>query len=344
MTISGDSRDGRVARLRLLAMTGCLFVACFIAATARAQTHSASSGQAYPSKPVRMIVPFAAGGILDIVARAVGERLSGSLGQQIVVDNRGGAGGTIGTAIAARAAPDGYTLLTGHVGTHAIAPSLYAKLGYDPIRDFAPITLNATFPLGLFVHPSVQAQSVQDLIALAKSKPGRVNFASAGSGGPTHMAGEMLKAMARIDIVHVPYKGNAGALNDLLGGRVQMFFSNLLTALPHARAGKLRAIAVTTPKRSAQAPELPTIAEAGVPGYDMTNWVGTFAPASTPRAIVMKLNREIVAILESPDLKARFRTQGLDLAGNTPEAFAAFIRAELAKWRKVVKESGAKVG
>jgi tripartite-type tricarboxylate transporter receptor subunit TctC len=317
---------------------------CFVAATAHGQTHSTSSGQAYPGKPVRMIVPFAAGGILDIVARAVGERLSGSLGQQIVVDNRGGAGGTIGTAIAARAAPDGYTLLTGHVGTHAIAPSLYAKLGYDPIRDFAPITLNATFPLGLFVHPSVPAQSVQDLIALAKSKPGQVNFASAGSGGPTHMAGEMLKAMARIDIVHVPYKGNAGALNDLLGGRVQMFFSNLLTALPHARAGKLRAIAVTTPKRSAQAPELPTIAEAGVPGYDMTNWVGTFAPALTPRAIVMKLNREIVAILESPDLKERFRTQGLDLAGNTPEAFAAFIRAELAKWRKVVKESGAKVG
>ena len=324
--------------LRLFAVTFA-----FAAATAHAQVPSTSSEQAYPSKPVRMIVPFAAGGILDIVARAVGERLSGSLGQQMVVDNRGGAGGAIGTEIAARAAPDGYTLLTGHVGTHAINPSIYPKLGYDPIRDFAPITLNATFPLGLFVHPSVPVQSVQDLIALAKSKPGQVNFASAGSGGPTHMAGEMLKAMARVDIVHVPYKGNAAALNDLLGGRVHLFFSNLVTGMPHARAGKLRAIAVSTPKRSAQAPELPTIAEAGVPGYDVTNWVGMFAPAATPRAIVTKLNREIVAILEAPDMKERFRTQGVDLAGSTPEAFAAFIRAELAKWRKVVKESGAKV-
>jgi len=291
-----------------------------------------------------MIVPFAAGGILDIVARAVGERLSGSLGQQLVVDNRGGAGGAIGTEIAARAAPDGYTLLTGHIGTHAINVNVYPKLGYHPVRDFAPITLAAVFPLALFVHPSVPAQSVSDLIALARSKPGRVNFASAGSGGPTHMAGEMLKAMARIDIVHVPYKGNAAALNDLLGGRVHLFFSNLVTALPHARAGRLRAIAVSTTKRSAQAPEVPTVAESGLPGYDMTNWIGVFAPAATPRAIVVKLNREIVAILEAPDLKERFRTQGLDLVGSTPEAFAAFIRSELAKWRKVVKDSGAKVG
>src|SRR6185503_17587800 len=191
--------------------------------------------QVYPDKPIRMIVPFAAGGILDIVARAVGERLSGSLGQPVVSDIRGGAGGAIGTEIAARAAPDGYTLLTGHIGTHAINVSLYPKLGYDPVRDFAPITLAATFPLGLFVHPSVPAQSVSELIALARSKPGQVNFASAGSGSPTHMAGEMLKAMARIDIVHVPYKGNAGALNDLLGGRVHLFFSNLVTAMPHAR-------------------------------------------------------------------------------------------------------------
>ncbi len=312
------------------------FALCFLAPAVHAQT--------YPSKPVRMIVPFAAGGILDIVARAVGERLSGSLGQQLVVDNRGGAGGAIGTEIAARAAPDGYTLLTGHIGTHAINVNVYPKLGYHPVRDFAPITLAAVFPLALFVHPSVPAQSVSDLIALAKSRPGQINFASAGSGGPTHMAGEMLKAMARIDIVHVPYKGNAAALNDLLGGRVHLFFSNLVTALPHARAGRLRAIAVSTTKRSAQAPEMPTVAESGLPGYDMTNWIGMFAPAATPRAIVMKLNREIVAILEAPDLKERFRTQGLDLVGSTPEAFAAFIRSEIAKWRKVVKDSGAKVG
>ena len=303
-----------------------------------------AQAQDYPSKPIRMIVPFAAGGILDIVTRAVGDRLSGSLGQPIVVDNRGGAGGSIGTEIASRAAPDGYTLLTGHIGTHAINPSVYPKLGYDPVKDFAPITLAAMFPLGLFVHPSVPAQSVRELIALAKAKPGAINFASAGSGGPTHMAGEMLKAMAHVDIVHVPYKGNAAALNDLLGGRVQIFFSNLVTALPHARAGRLRALAVSTAKRSQLAPQLPTVAESGVPGYDLTNWVGMFAPADTPRPIVMRLNRDMGAILNAADLKDRFRVQGLDLVSTTPEAFGAFIRSELAKWRRVVKESGAKVG
>ena len=303
-----------------------------------------AQAQDYPSKPIRMIVPFAAGGILDIVTRAVGDRLSGSLGQPIVVDNRGGAGGSIGTEIASRAAPDGYTLLTGHIGTHAINPSVYPKLGYDPVKDFAPITLAAKFPLGLFVHPSVPAQSVRELIALAKAKPGAINFASAGSGGPTHMAGEMLKAMAHVDIVHVPYKGNAAALNDLLGGRVQIFFSNLVTALPHARAGRLRALAVSTAKRSQLAPQLPTVAESGVPGYDLTNWVGMFAPADTPRPIVMRLNRDMGAILNAADLKDRFRVQGLDLVSTTPEAFGAFIRSELAKWRRVVKESGAKVG
>jgi tripartite-type tricarboxylate transporter receptor subunit TctC len=305
---------------------------------------ASAHAQVYPDKPVRMIVPFAAGGILDIVARAVGERLNGPLGQPVVVDNRSGAGGAIGAEITARAAPDGYTLLTGHIGTHAINPSLYPKLAYDPVRDFAPITLVAMFPLGLFVHPSVPAQSVSELVALARAKPGQLNFASAGSGGPTHMAGEMLKAMARIDIVHVPYKGNAAALNDLLGGRVQMFFSNLLTAMPHVRSGRLRALAVSTAKRSLQVPELPTMAEAGVPGYEMTNWIGMLAPAATPRAIVLRLNRDIAAILGAPDMKERFRAQGLDLVSSTPEEFAAFIRSELAKWRKVVKESGARVG
>ncbi len=315
-------------------------------AIAFALSIAAASAQAhvYPSKPIRMIVPFAAGGILDIVARAVGERLGASLGQPVIVDNRGGAGGAIGCEIAARAAPDGYTLLTGHIGTHAINVSLYPKLGYDPIKDFAPVTLAAMFPLALYVHPSVPAQSVSELIAHAKSKPGQVDFASAGSGSPTHMAGEMLKAMARIDIVHVPYKGNAAALNDLIGGRVHMFFSNLVTAMPHARAGRLRAIAVSTPKRSQQAPELPTIAESGVPGYDMTNWIGMLAPAATPREIVLRLNREIVVILNATELKERFRAQGVDLVSSTPEAFAAFIRAELAKWRKVVDESGARIG
>lgn len=327
-----------------LIATSAVFAIAFLAATAQAQSPSGGSGQAYPSRPIRLIVPFAAGGILDIMSRAIGERLTASLGQQVVVDNRGGAAGAIGTEIAARAAPDGHTLLTGHIGTHAINVSIYPKLGYDPIRDFAPITVIATFPLGLFVHPSLPAQSVSELIALAKSKPGQLNFASAGSGSPTHMAGEMLKAMARVDIVHVPYKGNAAALNDLIAGQVQMFFSNLLTGMPHARAGKLRVIAVSTGQRSPQAPELPTVAEAALPGYDMTNWIGVFAPAGTPRAIVLRLNRDIAAILNAPEMKERFRAQGMTLATSTPEEFAAFIRSEISKWRKVVKDSGAKVG
>lgn len=300
------------------------------------------AGADYPSRPIRLIVPFAAGGPMDIMSRAIGERLTQSLGQQVVVDNRGGAGGSIGTEIAARAAPDGYTLLTGHIGTHAVNVSLYPGLGYDPVRDFAPVTLIATLPLGLFVNAALPAGSVQELLALARAKPGSINFASAGAGGPTHMAGEMLKAMARIEIVHVPYKGNAAAPTDLVAGRVHMMFSNLLTAMPHARAGKLRALAVSSARRSPQAPELPTVAEAGVPGYDITPWYGVFAPAGTPRAIVARLNREIGAILGAQDMKERFRAQGVDLVSSTPEQLAALIRSEIPKWRKVVQESGAK--
>lgn len=296
----------------------------------------------YPSRPIRLIVPFAPGGPMDIMSRAIGESLTQRLGQQVVVDNRGGAGGSIGTEIAARATPDGHTLLTGHIGTHAVNASLYPALGYDPVRDFAPVTLIATLPLGLFVNAALPAGSVQELIALARAKPGSINFASAGAGGPTHMAGEMLKTMARIEIVHVPYKGNAAALSDLVAGRVHMMFSNLLTAMPHARAGKLRALAVSSARRSPQVPELPTVAEAGVPGYDITPWYGVFAPAGTPRAIVARLNREIGAILNAPDMKERFRAQGVDLVSSTPEEFAALIRSEIPKWRKVVQESGAK--
>jgi tripartite-type tricarboxylate transporter receptor subunit TctC len=303
-----------------------------------------SNAQDYPTKPIRLIVPFAAGGPMDIMSRALGERLTINLGQQVVIDNRGGAGGSIGTEIVARSAADGYTLLTGHIGTHAINVSLYPKLGYDPVKDFTPVSLMATLPLGLFVNVSVPVKSVADLVSLAKAKPGAVNFASAGSGGPTHMAGEMLKAMAQVDIVHVPYKGNAAALGDLVAGRVQMMFSNLLTAMPHAKAGKLRAIAVSSGKRSAQAPDLPTIAESGVPGYDLTPWYGLFAPSGTPRPIVTRLNRETDRILNAPDVRERFRLQGVDLVTCTPEEFAALIKKEIPKWREVVKKSGAKVG
>ena len=303
-----------------------------------------SSAQEYPTRPIRLIVPFAAGGPMDIMSRALGERLTTHLGQQVVVDNRGGAGGSIGTEIVARSAADGYTLLTGHIGTHAINVSLYPKLGYDPVKDFAPVSLMATLPLGLFVNVSVPVKSVVDLVSLAKARPGAVNFASAGSGGPTHMAGEMLKAMAQVDIVHVPYKGNAAALGDLVAGRVQMMFSNLLTAMPHAKAGKLRAIAVSSGKRSAQAPDLPTVAESGVPGYDLTPWYGLFAPFGTPRAIVTRLHRETDRILNAPDVRERFRLQGVDLVTSTPEEFAALIQREIPKWREVVKKSGARVG
>lgn len=305
---------------------------------------SIANSQEYPTKPIRLIVPFAPGGPTDIMSRAIAERFTPRVGQPLVVDNRPGAGGGIGSEIASRSAPDGYTMLLGHIGTHAINASLYPKLGYDAVKDFAPITLIATLPLGMFVNASVPAQSVKELLALAKAKPGQINFASAGSGGPTHMAGEMLKAMAKVDIVHVPYKGNAAALTDLVAGRVQVMFSNLLTATPHARAGKLRAIATSGAKRSPQAPELPTVAESGVPGYDLTPWYGVLLPAGTPRAIVMRLNREIGDILTHPEMADRFRAQGIDLATSTPEAFAALIKSEIPKWRKVVRDSGATAG
>jgi tripartite-type tricarboxylate transporter receptor subunit TctC len=303
-----------------------------------------AGSQDYPTRPIRLIVPFAPGGPTDIMSRAISERITSRLGQPLVVDNRPGAGGGIGSELAARSAPDGYTMLLGHIGTHAINASLYQKLGYDPVRDFAPITMIATLPLGLWVNASVPAASVNELVALAKAKPGSINFGSAGSGGPTHMAGEMLKAMARIEIVHVPYKGNAAALTDLVAGRVQMMFSNLLTAGPHARAGKLRGLAVSSARRSSQAPELPTVAESGVPGYDITPWYGVLFPAGTPRAIVLRLNQEIGGILTTPEVAERFRAQGVDFVTSTPEAFGALIKSEIPKWRKVVKESGATAG
>jgi tripartite-type tricarboxylate transporter receptor subunit TctC len=306
--------------------------------------HALAASAPYPAKPIRLIVPFAPGGPMDIMSRALGERLTASLHQQIVVDNRGGAGGSIGTEIVAHSAPDGYTLLTGHIGTHAINVSLYPRLGYDPVKDFAPISMIATLPLALFVNAAVPAKSVSELVALAKARPGQINFGSAGSGGATHMAGEMFKAMAGIDIVHVPYKGNAASLADLMAGRVQMMFSNLLTAMPHVKSGKLRVLAISTAKRSPQAPGLPTITESGVPGYDFTPWYGIFAPAGTPRTIVMRLNHEVIHILNAPDLKDRFRSQGIDLVTSSPEAFATLIRKEIPKWRAIVKQSGARVG
>jgi len=298
----------------------------------------------YPSRPIRLIVPFAPGGPMDILSRAIGEKLTARFGHQVVVDNRGGASGTIGAELAARAAPDGHTLLAGHSGTHVVNVSLFPKLRYDPVKDFAPITLTATLPMALVVNPALPAKSVGELIALARAKPGEINFATASSGGPTHMSAVLLKTLANIDIVHVPYNGNAPALNDVMAGRVQMMFSNLLTSAPLARAGRLRILAVTTGKRTQQAPELPTIAEAALPGYDYTPWFAVFAPAGTPPAIVRLLNAEVKRALESPDMQARFRTQAVDLTTSTPEELAALIRSEIPKWREVVKKSGARPG
>lgn len=318
-----------------------LFIA--VSCSLTAGTVASQNSQPYPNRPVRWIVPFAPSGPTDLMSRAVAEKLSQRLGQQFVVDNRPGAGGNIGAEVVSKSAPDGYTLMIGHVGTHAINATLYPKLAFDPVQDFSAITLIATLPLALVIHPSVAAKDVKELITYAKAHPGKLNFASAGNGGPTHLTGELLKASAGIDIVHVPYKGNAAALLDLTAGRVQMMFSNLLTSMPHVRAGKLRAIAISSPQRTPQAPELPTIAESGVPGFSSVPWYGVLGPARMPRAIVDKLNSEIARSLAQPDIKERFVSQGIDMQASTPEQFGALIKTDVVKWRKVVRDSGAKV-
>jgi len=304
---------------------------------------SASAADAYPSKSIRMVVPFNAGGTTDILARAIGQKLSEVFGQQVVVDNRAGAGGNIGADVVAKSAPDGYTLLMGTVGTHAINPSLYAKMPFDHLKDFVPITQVAAVSNVLVVHPSVPAKSVAELIALAKAKPGKLNFASSGNGTSIHLSGELFKTLTGVDMVHIPYKGSAPAITDLLGGQVNLMFDNLPSALPHIKTGKLRALGVTSSKRAPALPDAPTIAEAGVPGFEATSWFGVFAPAGTPKEVVARLHKEIVKALNSPDTKERLSGQGADLIGNTPEQFAAYIAAETTKWAKVVKASGAKV-
>ena len=302
-----------------------------------------AKAQDYPTKPIRLVVPFAAGGATDVLARLVGERLTASLGQQVVVDNRPGAGGNIGSDLVARAEPDGYTILMGAVGTHAINPSLYPKMPYDPVKDFAPVTLVASVPNVLVVNPEVPANSVQELIDLAKAKPGELNFASSGNGTSIHLSGELFKAMTGTDIVHVPYKGSGPAVTDLLGGQVQMMFDNMPSSLPHVKAGKLRALGVTSAKRSPALPEVPTIAEAGVPGYDATSWFGILAPAGTPEPVVTRLQGAIVQALGEPEMRQRMADLGAEPVGDTPAEFGQFIAAEIAKWAKVVNDAGVKL-
>ena len=297
--------------------------------------------QAYPTKPVTIIVPFAAGGTTDILARIIGQALTAELGQSVVVDNRAGAGGNIGGQAAAKAAPDGHTLFMGTVGTHAINASLYKKMPFDPVKDFAPLTRVANVPNLLVANPAQPYKSVKDLIAYAKANPGKVNFGSSGNGSSIHLSGELFKSLAKVDMQHVPYKGSAPAVTDLLGNQIGIMFDNMPSAIQHVRSGKLVPLAVTTAKRSPELPNVPTIAEAGVPGYEATSWFGMFAPAGTPAPVLAKLNDAIVKVLAQPDVKKKINEQGAEVYSETPEQFAAFIQAESVKWGKVVKESGA---
>ncbi len=300
----------------------------------------AALAQAWPSRPVRLVVPFAAGaGTNDIMARLVGQHLGARLGQPVVIENRPGAGGIAGTEAAAKAAPDGYTFLMTNVSL-VISPYLYAKLPYDPQKDFVPVTLVATAPLMLVVHPSVEAKSVQELIGLAKANPGRLTYGSGGVGSTPHLAGELFKSLAGIDVLHVPYKGGAPALNDLIGGQLSFMIENVPGTMPFARAGKLRALAVTSAKRTSLDPALPTMAEAGVPGYEVVGWNGIVAVASTPPAIVARVQAETANVLRLPEVRERLVTLGAEAVGSTQEEFAAFMRVEDARWGRIIREKG----
>ncbi|MEO8203045.1 MAG: tripartite tricarboxylate transporter substrate binding protein [Betaproteobacteria bacterium] len=299
--------------------------------------------QTWPSKPVRLIVPYPPGGSADILARAIGQKLAERLGQQVVIDNRPGAGTAIGAEATAKAAADGYTVMLGTVSSHAINPALTPGLKYDPVKDFAPVSLVASIPFALIVHPSLPVHSVKELIALAKSKPGALNFSSAGTGTSNHLAGELFKSMTGTFMVHIPYKGSAPALTDLIGGQVQLMFDLVLTTAPHVKSGAVRALAVTGRERSAALPGVPTVAESGVPGYEVSAWFGIFAPAGTPAAVIGTLNAETVKALRQPDLRDRMASQGAEPVTSTPEQFAAYVKEELAKWTRVVKASGMKV-
>jgi tripartite-type tricarboxylate transporter receptor subunit TctC len=290
-----------------------------------------------------MIVPFPAGGATDIVGRLIAQKLVEAWGQQVIVDNRGGAGGTIGSELAAKSPPDGYTILVGTSSTHAIAPSLYGRLGYDPVRDFVPVTLIANATILLAVHPSVPVRNVRELIALAKREPNALTFASSGNGGISHLVGEHFKSVAGIQMLHVPYKGDTPALFDLASGQVHLMFGTAVSFLPYVQSKRLNALAVTNPKRSPIVPAVPTVVESGLPGFEALQWFGIFAPAGTPKDIVAKLHNEIVRILRLPDVRERMTALGAEVVGSSPEQFASFQKADTAKWAKVVKTSGAKI-
>ena len=315
-------------------IAGAAIVACTSVAHAQPQS-------TYPVKPIRIIVPQSPGASTDLTARLIGQKLSAALSQPVIIDNRPGAGSIIGTDLVAKAAPDGYTLLV-VASSITLNPTLHKDLPFDPTRDLAPITQISAFPNMLVVHPAVPVKTVKDLITLAKAKPGSINYGSSGSATGTHLSAELFKYMTGIEMVHVPYRGGGPAVQALLGGQVQLNFATIVSVLPHVRSGKLRAVAVTTAKRSPSAPDVPTIAESGVPGYDHAPWNGFLAPAKTPRVIVARLNEETARLLRAPDVQSVFTNEGAEPVGNSPEEFAAIIKSETAKWAKVIRAAGIK--
>lgn len=312
-----------------------------IACSATGNTYAQSAAN-YPSKPVRFIAPFPPGGSTDLLARLVAQKLTEAWGQQVIVENRGGAAGTIGVELAARAAPDGYTIVMGHVGTFGVNPTLYPKLSYDAIRDFAPVTVLATVPNGMAVHPSLPVKTARDFIALARARPGELLYASGGSGSASHLAGEYFKLLTKINMVHVPYKGTAPAMISMISGETTMTITGMVALGPHVKSNRLKLLGVATMKRLSIAPDVPTIHESGVPGYDANQWYGVLTQAAVPRDIVNKLHADIVKVMARADVRERLAADGAEAVANTPEQFAAHIKAEIARWAPVVKASGAR--
>ena len=318
----------------LTAVTLCLGV------TALPDAHAGP----YPDKPVRLVVPFPAGGATDLMARSLAQRLGERLGQTVIIDNRAGAGGSLGAEAVATAAPDGYTLLFATMGSLTINPSIYKTLRYDPLKSFEPVSLTHSTSNVLVVHPSVKATSVEELIALARKQPGELNFASAGNGTTSHLSGELFKSLAKVDLVHVPYKGSAPAMTDFLGGRISMMFDTTSNFVDHVKSGKLRALGVTSRKRSSAMPGIPSISEtAGMAEYDMTLWLGVLAPAGTPKDVVGRLQRDIAAVMAAPEIVKQMADAGIEVRTGSPQEFTALIRADMARWAAVVKRSGMQV-
>ncbi|MDB5812848.1 MAG: hypothetical protein JWN94_4970 [Betaproteobacteria bacterium] len=300
------------------------------------------AAQSYPDRPIRLIVPQPPGGTSDILGRAFGQRLAENVHQQVVIDNRAGASGTIGTDLAAKSTPDGYTLVFVYT-THATTPGIYGKLPYDPVADFAPVTILTAAPLLLVVHPKTPVTTVKELIAYAKTRPGELNFCSAGNGSGSHLAGELFNSMTGVRLAHIPYKGSGLAITELIGGQVQLMFAGIVPIDPHVKSGRVRSIAVSSAQRTASLPQVPTIAESGLPGFEVVGWYGVLAPARTPPAIIERLHREFIAILKTPEIRDRLTREGAEPVGNTPAEFTAFLKTDIARWGKVIKAAGAKL-